>query len=378
MPLNEEACARRNRLAALRDRVDALPLSLLTLGDDHDLERWGGMDKALERINKRSQTPLTSKDVYVFPAVAATAQYVHSRAMFLGESTLRNVARDAGRGVSFMNSHRTGGLSQPSELPFGYTIGGKYNSEERETEILVYMVRGVYPGGSASPSTDDLYRIIQAGTIQDVSVGLTGGSRLCDVCTMELSDDSMGEGCKHAPGTKHRLTPEDQEKQKKRGVKKGVATFTLNDAVLGEVSAVYRGACPGAGFRKTRSLRYELSPEDVELAEQTYEGLAIPGDFGQTYGGSDENHESDPPAGLTLAAQLDLVLAAIQTCTQRASEVRELRIRDARDLNPERWRQLAEVHRQLGHLLQHRPTNERFTALQKKALALLHEAGDRP
>lgn len=294
------ACHRRRRRAALRDGVEGIPVRL-------HAERWTPVsaghptlkysegelppttDEALQLINAKrkalGQRPvklatstepvkpfgksrlkgMSDDEVYIHYMEAANDSFIGDRFMFLDHTTLKNVARGAkGRGFSFMNSHRTGGMSEPTELPYGRTFAGRY--EEHETPdgkamkraiVGVYMMKGHYPNGANAPGTDDFHTAIEGGTLTDVSMGLAGGMRVCDVCGSDVSelDEDTGEyACPHGPGTSAHMSDEEREAQEARGVTRGYASYTLVDARPQEVSAVYMGAVPGAGFRKTLSL----------------------------------------------------------------------------------------------------------------------------
>lgn len=270
--LDKELCERRNRVVARREDVEGVPIRFLaeTTGtwfttDWHIAVADGDMpvhmSDVLAAINTKlpeGAAKLTADDVYVHYLEAANSNFIGDRFMFLGKSTLKNIAADAERGFAFMNSHRTGKLSQPSELPFGKTFAGQYqagsdeNGQPQQRAIVgMYMLRGIKPNGEAGPTTDDLHRMILGGQVADVSVGLQGGNALCDVCGVNLREND----CSHAPGTRKGMTEDDLAKQMKRKVPDGKCSYTLEDARCGEVSAVFDGAVPGAGVKKVMSLR---------------------------------------------------------------------------------------------------------------------------
>jgi hypothetical protein len=266
---NEELCRKRARVAALRDSVDAAPVTLVksklnlyrgiwaeenlvtSIGDPIGSTKQN-FELLQEFLADKGAEPLKREDVYLHWVEAANGNFIPDRFMFLDSSTLRNVAARASDGFAFMNSHRTGGLSSPAELPYGKTFAGRYEEAEkdgilhRRALVGLYMLKGVKPNGEKGLSTDDLHKSILGGTISDVSMGLVGGARQCDVCVKELGS----KDCPHVPATHKDLSPEQTEAQKSRGVSGGKASYTLVDAVPQEVSAVYKGAVPGAGFRK--------------------------------------------------------------------------------------------------------------------------------
>lgn len=300
--LDPERCRRRNRLAARRG-FDATPVRLYAgpPGAPSGLTPVTARGtlpatpaEALDRINKllgRERRPLSESDVYlVYPELANT-NFIADRWFFLDPSTLRNFAREAQDGFAFMNSHRTGGMSVPAELPYGRTFAGRFEQlvdpEGRtfgRTLIGAYMLRGAKPNGDAGPSTDEIFRGIDGGTIVDVSVGFYGGTKVCDVCGAELGafDPETGDyACPHVPGTHRRMTADEADAQKTRGVPGGEATYSVVDAHAGEFSAVFDGAVPGAGFHKALHLarRHQLSRSDADEAGRAFAALARPGDF---------------------------------------------------------------------------------------------------
>lgn len=265
--IDSKKCAQRNRITARKGEVEAFPIRFRSAGDSRQMadatERAGylpaTMHEALAMIRglqPEGATPLEENDVFVHVIEAANTNFIGDRYMFLGESTLRNIAAAGPAGVSFMNSHRTGDLSTPSELPFGQSFAGQFEAsgegESRTAHALlgVFLRRGIRPNGANGPSTDDLHAMIEAGALRDVSVGLYGGEKACDVCGNDYMD---GEQCSHFAGTTRNMTEDQKELQAARGIPQGRASYTLNNATLGEVSAVFDGAVPSAGVRKILS-----------------------------------------------------------------------------------------------------------------------------
>lgn len=304
------ACRRRNRLAARQGR-NAVPVKLLAQApppiDTNNPATEKGLRiitasgtlprtpaAAMRRINAMrgdDQPALTAEQVHIVYLEAGNSNFIRKYFMFLSDSSLRNIARRGNRSIAFMNSHRTGGLSTPAELPYGRTFAGRFEkaitADDRpfsRTLLGVYMLRGQRPNGANGPSTDELYEGIKAGTIFDVSLGIQGGDEICDVCGYavdELDAESRELLCLHIPGTHYRMTEEEIDTQLARGVPDGLASFTLQDATAGEVSPVYDGAVPGAGFRKAlRAARARnLSASDLEEARRSFGPLAGRRDF---------------------------------------------------------------------------------------------------
>lgn len=286
---NKDRCLQRNRVAALRYGIDTAHVNFLNgagEGAPVEFRPYGGKmpatdDEALAMINALlpdGADPLQLSDVYVHYVEAANNSFIADRYAFISRNTLRNLARDGAVGIAFMNSHRTGGLSTDAEFPFGKTFAGQYQ-EGRDAEgkpvqrtlLGFYMLRGLRPNGAAGPSTDDLDRTIRGGTLFDVSVGLYGGTRVCDVCGGDVNDY---DECPHLPGTLYAMDEDDIAAQKARGVPDGKASYTIEDASGGEVSGVFDGAVRGAGFRKAVALKSKLQGANLKLAREVYGGLS--------------------------------------------------------------------------------------------------------
>lgn len=287
---NKEKCDQRRRQAALRYGIDSAPVKFLSGASDGapvEYRNYGGKlpetdAEALAMINAmlpEGADALTLADVYIHYVEAANNSFIAHRYAFISRDSLRNIARDGAAGAAFMNSHRTGGLSTDAEFPFGKTFAGQYQegrdaegSAVQRTMLGVYMLRGIKPNGDSAPSTDDLDRKIRGGTLFDVSVGLYGGARICDVCDGDVSDY---DACPHLPGTYYAMDEDEIAAQKSRGVPDGKASYTIKGASLGEVSGVFDGAVRGAGFRKAVSLANSLSSSDLRLAREVYGGLNL-------------------------------------------------------------------------------------------------------
>jgi hypothetical protein len=282
---NEKKCNQRRKIAALRDGIEGAGVTIYRTGATGDGPWSGGEllyasgelpgygDDAIRLINarlaERGEKKVSQDDVYIHYMEAANNSFIQKYFMFLDATTLRNIASRGDQGLCFMNSHRTGGMSAPADLPYGMTFSGRYEEVEHEGSIHrrallgVYMLKGHFPNGKLGPSTDSIHRAIDAGTLRDVSMGLNGGQAICDVCAKELGD----KDCRHTPGTVKGLSEEHLESQKSRGVPGGKASYTVVDGQPYEVSAVFKGAVPGAGFRKAMSQKAEAGSDLVFSGE---------------------------------------------------------------------------------------------------------------
>ena len=386
---DKDACHRRNRLAARRDGVEAAPIRLMAGGEADELLKAGagkmprGLSATMAAINalRPGEEPLTETDVWIHYAEAANTNLCLDRYLFLHRSTLKNIAANAAEGRAFMNSHRTGGYwnNGDTELPFGKTFCGEYREDEGGARAFVglYMLRGVQPNGGNGPSTDDLHKMIDGGTIADVSVGLQGGEPICDVDGLSLHDrDQNGEFlCPHVPGTDWQMKDAEKKSQKGRGVPNGYASYSLVDSRLGEISGVYDGAVPGAGFVKALSLSPRLDAGTRTMARAAYHNLVNTRDFREivasalaldpvsgeyapvtgTIGGAaaittttlDSLHVS----GRSFEEQLEGALAALDGCIERAEQIHARRSIEGRTLAASRREQIAQVAERLAGLV---------------------------
>jgi len=419
-------CAHRNRVEALRYGVNAVPLRLFRT--DEQAEAFKASDEAFKQDLAASGTlprtadacmaainaglpegapELTKDDVYIHLTEAANSNLIADRWMFLHGSTLKNIARDGAAGVSLMNSHRTATLSTPSELPFGKTFSGRYERlpEGGERSLVgVYMKRGIYPNGANGPSTDDLHELIAAGTLKDVSVGLWPGGEgeaVCDVCGNGLwAFDEQGDWlCRHVPGTTREMSADQQTSQKKRGVPKGCATYSLHSFSMGEISGVYDGAVPGAGFKKMFALSRTgaLAGADLAAARDAYAFMGGPKEQDKVppleavCTGWESRTLTDSPVATvtlhTLSAPIEeptlearaasysdhsqSVLAAVQEYVTRSEGYAALRAQDGRQPSQDRRADWQALYERLGVLLTNTaPPPDPLPGLHLKHLSL--------
>lgn len=187
----------------------------------------------------------------------------------MAEDTLRNFAADAAGGVAFLEAHRWW------TTPFGASLSGAYLPAELAAPARVlaefFTLPGLVIDGGQGRTSDDFIRRVSAGIQRDVSVGFHVGPRadgsrgryVCDLCGGNLLD---WRACPHIPGLEYELTDPT-------GVTRArLATFTVFNASLSEVSGVYDGATPGATIRKAREAAVDgqLSDRQVALLEARY------------------------------------------------------------------------------------------------------------
>jgi hypothetical protein len=176
-------------------------------------------------------------------------------------STLRNFAQDAEAGTPFQNSHNT------RQLPIGRSLAGRYVGAQgngvARVEAEFFTVTGLRMG---DVDTDHLIRAMRSGIVRDVSVGFFGGRTVCSICGGDMLTDVA---CTHVPG----LTYDTRDPQTGRPTgTKAVAMGHIEGAHLAEVSAVFRGATPGAAVLKAQREAEggRLRPEAARLLEERW------------------------------------------------------------------------------------------------------------
>jgi hypothetical protein len=170
----------------------------------------------------------------------------------MSESTLRNYAADASEGVAFLKGHNW------RDLPIGYSLTGTYEVGAKTRVVSdFYTIHGL-------SETNDLIARMKMNLVRDVSVGFHGGRAICDLCGADFWD------CRHYPGLKY-------EEKEGDTVRTQLATFTIEDARLSEVSGVFDGSTPEAMVLKAQRAAKagDLTAEQIGLLEQRYR-VALP------------------------------------------------------------------------------------------------------
>ena len=246
--------------------VHATPARILYQQAPADEARW------LEIVTgRRAMDPAVFKDRQpVFWPAEISNRRLDSYFTRMGISTLRNFAQGANDGVAFQNSHRW------MELPLGQSVEGTFVEEGDAARALAvfYTLPDLAINGV---NTSQFVDAMRAGIVQDVSVGFYGGRFTCDICGRDMLRDIE---CRHWPGFEYDVKDGDV-------TRKVMATATVEDALLSEVSAVYDGATPGAGVLKaqreadagrlnSQQLRMLEARYRVRLVGQHFGGVTVP------------------------------------------------------------------------------------------------------
>lgn len=247
---------------------------------------------AIATLRERGLVEGDGSDLFFWDAEISN-DLLDSHFTHMSESTLRNYAQDALRGVAFLRGHNW------RELPIGYSINGAFEDlgSKKRTVASFYTVRGL-------PDTDDLIRRMETNLLRDVSVGFHGGEMRCDICGNSFWD------CRHFPGLKY-------EEKKGDTVSTVLATFTIDGAGLSEVSGVFDGSTPDAMILKAQrcAASGELSSEQVYLLENKYR-IALP--VKRVYGASTMDKDApamnqDEPTGKDTRMNLEELVADVRT-----------------------------------------------------------------
>lgn len=225
--------------------------------------------------------------------------------------TLANFASDARAGVSFLNSHRR------DELPLGRSLDGRVEGDGEKLRALADFY--TMPGLRLNElSTDDFIAGVRTGLVHDVSVGFYGGKHTCDLC----GNNYYSYRCPHIAGLKYEVEDNGE-------VRMVLATVTIDNARLSEVSAVYDGATPGAAIIKAQRMAEagELRAQDAQVLEARYRvRLPLKRSFAGIEPGKGETMDFEKMiADIRTALNLDEAADVTGAVAGLAAEVEQLR-----------------------------------------------------
>lgn len=225
------------------------------------------------------------------------------------ESSLRNFAEDAKAGLSFMNSHRTGGWIGQAELPLGHSFDARYvgpsSAGPARVEESFYTFRGLDLTGL---STDQFIDGLRSGIARDISIGFIPGEYRCSIDGLNWNSYE----CRHWPGRKY---PKVDSKGNAIEGEDQLAFLWVHDAHQTEASSVYDGATPGCMVTKAKRMAAagEIRIETINWLEQRYRiNLPHPA---RSFGGADvpspKQEERMDPIELTTEQVSQIRLALV-------------------------------------------------------------------
>lgn len=199
---------------------------------------------------KIAKKKMSASDCYIMDAKPANDHALTCYFYRLGTSSLKNFINDFP--VPALVSHVPG-------LPIGTWITGvlvELREGKHEIQSAVYMAKNLSIEGH---NTDELVKSYEAGHLTDVSVGWREGKPICDICHRDIRDPD----CPHYPG---RIV------DAKTGQ---IATCTIEDAHLNEISFVWKGGLPGAklGDIVDDKLYYKKQYEDFHTTADGWDTI---------------------------------------------------------------------------------------------------------
>jgi len=258
--------------------------------------------EAIARIAARAGKELTAKDVYPFPAIAASDGLDSYFTKHDVERSLKPMAEDFERGQSVLGNHdyrtfaygqTTAGEVRPADVDapeYEPTFYPKYadQPELRTTKWLVteaFIARGLTLNGN---QTDSVIRAMETGAIGKISISFTVGEYRCGIDGHDMLQwwgepwPDMEEGCAHFPGVEY---------------DEGIGYAIMSDTQALEESLVYKNASPSAMLlRKAEAMaaRGILDARQVATIEARYQ-VRLPGFTKRLYGGlSLESGKEEP------------------------------------------------------------------------------------
>lgn len=193
-------------------------------------------------------------------------------------SSLANYATDATAGVSFVDSHEI-------DRRLGMSLNGKVEQVGEKFRAVAdfYTLPGInFSGEHTFASTTDFIRFVR-GIGSDVSIGFYGGRIVCDICGQPVWGRTE---CPHIPGMEYAVGDQGRDVV--------IATATVYDAHLGEVSSVYDGATPDAMILKISQQARDGALDERALMHLSRRyRLRLP-DPRHVYGGVDLAKRSNP------------------------------------------------------------------------------------
>lgn len=190
-------------------------------------------DKELSYINKKfAKSELSTDDIFGFNATIARSDRTTSYHTRLSKATLEAFSKSiATSGVAM-------GILHAKSLPVGRVYDGEVSGNAinakfyalRDMNVTINTSVG-FGAGTSTYNTNDIERMIDAGTLFDVSVGFEGDRNkyMCSVCKNGI----LSNDCSHFPGVEYEG-------------KKCFVNIDDENATLHEVSVCMAGALPGA------------------------------------------------------------------------------------------------------------------------------------
>ncbi len=198
----------------------------------------------LKLINKFAKEPLTEENTYVHGFRLIGTRLITDRYLKLDKSLLDVYLQDILNGdVVQIADHTLGGIKSwfNLTLPFGRFFDGRLVEDGDITHLDGWMYMKAGQKTYVEPfTTDDISEQLDAGTLDDSSVGIAWDVSECSICGNDIRDY---ENCQHWPGKTYKVNG----KELLCYVIAKPAPGELSRAYMAENSLVGVGAYPDAG-----------------------------------------------------------------------------------------------------------------------------------
>jgi hypothetical protein len=272
----------------------------------------------LAYINKKfAKKELTEEDVFGFSAVIARSDRTTAYHTRLDKTTLAAFQKSINQdGVAM-------GISHQNQLPAGRVYNGELAGNALSAKFYALRNVNVNAGGGGglisvggtTLSTNDIERMIDAGTLFDVSVGFHANTDkyFCSICKTQI----LADKCEHFPG-------------KSYGDKKCYAIISDPDATLHEVSAVMAGALPGAEINSAPDSKDEWIKLTMDNSTKLNYAVYSMGD-GENYEEEDMKGKKEADELAELQAKVD----ELQALLDDNAEAYSVELEKVKDLTEE-------------------------------------------
>lgn len=281
-------------------------------------------------------TILEERELFVWSATVSNSN-LDSYYTRMHESSLRNFVEDAKAGLSFMNSHRTGGWTGQAELPLGHSFDARYvgpsGAGPARVEESFYAIRGL---NLTTLPTDQFIDGLRSGIARDISIGFIPGEYRCSIDGLNWNSYE----CRHWPG---RTYPKLNAKGEDTGETE-LAYLWIHDAHQSEASSVFDGATPGCMVLKARRMAEagEIRAETIDWLEQRYRiklphparsfpGVDVPTSSTEVTMPPEPTTGGQQPPAFDLAAQLRTALTDAGVTVGDSDEALALAMRGSLD-----------------------------------------------
>lgn len=213
--------------AELSKRIFTFPFDI-----SRDVTQEALRARALE-LRVFSEAQIAERNPYFFPATISNSKF-DSHSTRMAVSSLRNYAREAEEGVSFLYSH-------DREEIVGHSMAGRFVNAQgngvAHVDADFYLIPGMRLG---TVESDQVILGIDTKVLRYVSIGFYGGEWICSICGFDIWDF---EECRHYPGYTFKVQADGETNDV-------LCTADVENAHLAEVSSVYKGSTPGAIITK--------------------------------------------------------------------------------------------------------------------------------